>query len=136
MMIAVALISVLLFWFIAEYEFVAVVASANSTSPDRKRTIVVASKTHQSLFRRYRTIEARIVMSNGVTGFTQYHWLGSGEITSTIPPDFQSLGAAAIVWSPDSNSVTYHVTDIESATIWLTGAPHRDTEIHLHESPK
>jgi hypothetical protein len=120
-MIATAFISALAFWFVAEYEFVNIVASASAESPDQKRTIVVESKIHKSLFRQFRTVESRIIMSNGTVGMVQYHWLGSPQTESSNPPDLQTLGNESIKWASDSETVTYHVTDIESATIWMNG---------------
>jgi hypothetical protein len=131
-MIATALISALTFWFVAEYEFVDTVASATAVSPDQKRTIVVESKTHKSLFRQFRTVESRIIMSNGAVGMVQHHWLGSPQTESPNPPDLQTLGSESIKWSSDSETVTYHVTDIESATIWMSGG--REAEIHRRTS--
>ena len=122
-----------MFWFVAEYEFVDIVSTARATSPDQKRTVVVNSKTHKSLFRQFRTVESKIIMSNGAVGMIQYHWLGSPDTVSSIPPDLKTLGADSIAWSPDSESVTYHVTDIESATIWMRGD--RKAEIKLRPVP-
>ena len=135
-MIAMAVVSVLLFWFVAEYEFVTVVGTASSTAPDRKRTIVIESKIHKSLFRQFRTVESTIFMSNGATGMIHYHWLGPPQTESSDPPDLELLGSKAITWGSDSKTVTYHITDNESATIWLTGNPRRKTEVHRHDSPK
>lgn len=129
LMIAIAAVSALTFWFAAEYEFVNIVATTTSTSPDQKRRIVVQSKTHKSLFRQFRTVESTIFMSNGAVGMIQRHWLSSPETKSSNPPNFQATGTDLIRWSSDSQSVTYPVTDAESATIWLSGD--RKTEINL-----
>jgi len=132
LMIAIAVVALLLFVFLAEYDFTSVVDTASSQSPDGKRTIVVELKDHNSLYRRFKTIEAKIyVGQNETPGSVQHHWLGEPETESSIPPDYQKLGAAAIKWSADSNSVAYHITDIESATIFF-GKDNRKTEIHRH----
>ena len=133
MFIAIAMMSVLSLVFAAEYEITNVVGSASQLSPDKKRTAIVECTVHSSLYRTYRTVDTKIIMANGETGILQHHWLGPPETESTLPPDLKNFDTPPITWSTDSKSVTYKITDLESATLWVAGDPRPETTVHRHQ---
>jgi len=115
---ATAVFACLLYFFLAEYEFVTTVSTTSAVSPDGRYTIQLDQKQYRNINRSWNTVELTLLNHAPATNIamTAFHFPGLHFDASDELPDYAKLGNS-IVWDPDSNGCEYRISNRENGKL-------------------